>query len=391
MRSRSAAKISIRRYVYQEVWLDPVIRVGERYGITGTALSKICRKAGIPVPPVGYWQRLQFGYKPDRPVLPSLPDGAQQVVRIEKRPPKLVPSPEAQAEIAREEDENNRVRVAGRLTRPHPLVRTTADAYRGQKSDEYGMLYRPRKEKCLDFRVSRESLPRALRIMDAFVKAAEARGFKVTVGDCEKAATSIELCGEKLEIALEERSKREDHVLTEEEQERKTKYRWSSAPRWDYRPSGTLQFQIKDWGKGARKTWSDGRTPIEEMLNDVIAGLIVVSEAKRRERLELQRQHEEWAEAERRRLKDEERRRIEAERLKALEQEAMSWTRSQQITGYVDAVEREALKRGVALEEGCRTHAWLAWARVHATSLDPVRAVLEALDPRPIADKQHSV
>jgi len=147
------------------------------------------------------------------------------------------------------------------------------------------------------------------------------------------------------------------------------------------------------WPRGrgrrrARKTWSDGeKKRLEEELNDVIAGIIVVAEAKHREHLELQRQREEWVESERRRLKEEERRRAEAERLKALEQEPASWTKSQQVASYADAVEREALKRGVPLVQGSRTHAWLVSARLHAAALDPVGAVLGALDVRPAADK----
>ena len=134
------------------------------------------------------------------------------------------------------------------------------------------------------------------------------------------------------------------------------------------------------WGHGARKTWSDGeKKRLEEQLNVFIAGLIVVSEAKGRERMELQRQRDEWAEAKRRRLKEEERRRAEGERLKALEQEAACWTKSQQIASYADTVEREALKHGVSLAEGSRAHSWLMWARAHAARLDPMGAVLKAM------------
>ena len=258
--------------------------------------------------------------------------------------------------------------------RPHPLVRMTAEALRGRQANQYGILVRPWKEKCLDLHVSRGSLPRVLRIMDALIKALEARGFGVSVTEGEKTGTWVELLGEKLAIALEEKTTRKDHVLTKEELERKAKYAWSSAPRWDFEPAGTLLFRIKEsWGDGARQTWCDGRRQVvEDLLNDVIAGLIVVAEAKRQHEIELERQRKEWAEAERRRLEVEQRRREEAEQLKALEQEAAAWVRSQQLRAYIDALEREALTRGGVAEPGSKLHGWLEWARRHADRLDPL-------------------
>jgi hypothetical protein len=362
-----------REELYEQVWSEPVIKAAQKFGITGTALSKICRKAAIPVPPVGYWQRLQHGHKPDRPPLPPSKDGAKSPIAIEKRPRRPYQSPEVKDRLASEEDERNRIHVAERLTRPHPLVRITVDMLRGQKPDQHGMLSRPWKARCLDIRVSRANLPRALRTMDAIIKAAEARGFGVSVTEGEGAGTHIELAGERVEIALEEKTKREEHVPTKEESERKAKYGWSSAPRWDYEPSGLLQFRIKEFtGNGARKTWSDGRKRVEEALNDVLGGIIVVAEAKRQHRIELERQRQEWAEAERRRLEFEQRRREQAEQLKTLENEAALWARSQQLRTYIDAVESGAQGRGASAEPGSKLHRWLQWARKQADRLDPL-------------------
>ena len=373
----SLEPIQVRRGdLYEAVWSEPVIKVAARYGITGTGLAKICRRASIPVPPVGYWQRLQHGYAPHRLPLPPLREGTQPVITIENPRPKLAPSPAVAAQLASEEDARNRIRVAERLARPHPLVRMTAQALRGQKTDTWGMLSRPGREKCLDIRVARESLPRALRIMDALLKALAARGFRASVKDGEEAGTVVELPEENVAIALEEKTRRQDHVLTKEESERKAKYGWSSAPRWDYEPTGSLQLRIKEvWGDGVRKTWSDGKRRIEDALNDAVAGMIVVADAKRQHRIDLERRRREWAEAERRRLELEQQRREEAERLKALEQEAAAWARSQQLRAYIDAVQEEALRLGASAEPGGQLHRWLEWARRHADRTDPLKAL----------------
>lgn len=93
--------IEVRREdLYEQIWSEPVIKAAQKYGITGTALSKVCRKAGVPVPPVSYWQRLQYRYTPERPPLPPLRDGARAVVTIEKRSPRPKPSAEVEAQLA---------------------------------------------------------------------------------------------------------------------------------------------------------------------------------------------------------------------------------------------------------------------------------------------------
>jgi ankyrin repeat protein len=77
-RRESSARLA-RRYerttLYEQVWARPVQAVAATYGISGVALAKTCRALRVPVPPRGYWARLQHGYKDSRPPLPPLEVG----------------------------------------------------------------------------------------------------------------------------------------------------------------------------------------------------------------------------------------------------------------------------------------------------------------------------
>ena len=65
-----AASVSLKREeLYEQVWTEPLIHLASKYGLTGNGLKKICRKANIPVPPPGYWQRLKVGRPDPRPGL----------------------------------------------------------------------------------------------------------------------------------------------------------------------------------------------------------------------------------------------------------------------------------------------------------------------------------
>lgn len=54
-----------------QVWSEPMVRLAERYGVSDVAPAKVCRKLEIPVPPRGYWRRIQTvadpgGFSPGR-------------------------------------------------------------------------------------------------------------------------------------------------------------------------------------------------------------------------------------------------------------------------------------------------------------------------------------
>ncbi|MDP1948249.1 MAG: hypothetical protein Q8L77_12205 [Nitrospirota bacterium] len=63
-----------RAALYEQVWSQPVQEVAKSYGISGVMLGKVCRKLQVPVPPRGYWARVQNGYSAKKPPLTKLSD-----------------------------------------------------------------------------------------------------------------------------------------------------------------------------------------------------------------------------------------------------------------------------------------------------------------------------
>ena len=103
---------------------------------------------------------------------------------------------------------------------------------------------------------------------------------------------------------------------------------------------------------------------------------ILVTAVEKKDRLATEaeeRRREE--EAERRRQAEQERRRDEQQRVRSLIREARRWQLSQIIHSYVDAAER-ADTVTTSTSKGESLQAWITWARVQASNLDPVaRAV----------------
>jgi len=183
------------------------------------------------------------------------------------------------------------------------------------------------------------------RIMNALLKALEARGFSVTVKHEPKRATTVSVLDETLEFGLEEIVARKEHVLSPAE--KKKKYPWSTygIPQYDFVPTGRFSLKLKNlWLRGVRMTWSDGKIQrLEDRLNAFIIGLINAALQKRANRLEREQREREW-EAERRRLEEKTRLiREEKERLAILEKEAENWRKSQTLRAYIDAVRQDAI------------------------------------------------
>jgi len=83
--ARSAAHYVTREYLHQLVWESPVSEVAARFEISDVGLAKACRRAAIPIPPRGYWARLEAGQRLDPAPLPAAPTQYLGKIRIKGR------------------------------------------------------------------------------------------------------------------------------------------------------------------------------------------------------------------------------------------------------------------------------------------------------------------
>jgi hypothetical protein len=143
------------------------------------------------------------------------------------------------------------------------------------------------------------------------------------------------------------------------------------------RPTGRLILTIDERQvEGSQRRWADGKNrKLESEIRDIVETILVAA-TKEKERLAAEseeRRREEEAEC--RRQAEEERRRDEQQRVRSLIREARRWQLSQIIHSYVDAAER-ADTVTTSTSKGESLQAWITWARVQASNLDPVaRAV----------------
>jgi hypothetical protein len=339
-----------RRELYDQIWSRPVSRVCQAYGISDVTLARVCAEFSIPHPPRGYWAKKRAGRTVRRPRLrPLSADPADEVLefRVAPRPPAL--PPEVAERVAAERRPENRITVLERLTNPHVLVDRTERRLRSARPDEVGFVA-PAVRGCLDLAVAPGTVDRALRVLDALVKALDARGLRVAVRDDGPGRRSeVLVAGERIGFRLSEDTERVERPATADERDEDLLFHGRVRPRYRRIPDGRLVLRITD-GQALRRCWSDrADRRVEGFLNSFVAGLTLAAEDQKRERAKAaewaRRRDEEERErqaADRRRQDDDCRRRDEEARLQDLLNQAAAWARAEQVRAYVDAVCRAA-------------------------------------------------
>jgi hypothetical protein len=277
--------------------------------------------------------------------------------------------------LAEEQKPENRVVVPERLHAPCALVQAARAALESTKENEFGIVVPP--SGCLAVKVSRAQHSRALRIADALLKAIANRGWDVHVS---QDVTNVVIDGMTIAIAIVESTKTEERPVKPELGDG---YSFHYNRRELVRtPSGRLSIDLKEepsvWAQDQRRSWKDSPTrPIEQHLNGVLAGLIMLAVAMKADRE--RREREARAEEARRRrlsaaLEQQEKLRDkveeEEERVEELRRHAKAWREAKNLRRFVAEARKQ--RRDDATASGFDFDAWAAWALAQADRLDPL-------------------
>jgi hypothetical protein len=376
--------ITYRRAVlYDEVWKDPVRTVARRYGVSDVALAKVCRSLKVPLPWSGYWARLRAGQQVRRPPLPPLPVGApSEIVSRKLIHPAAVGLQKKQPPVERT------IFVLSKLLKPHALVSEAARLLRGRESHDG--LVNCWATRCLDISVSPASLRRALRIMNALIRALEGRGLQVevtrvlanvgqgTTDGPPSNATRVKVADEWIQCGLTENRTLVRKPAPEPPDGLKgpklESWLWSNRPERKLVPNGIFELSIIDAQYlGVRSVWRDGkRRRVEDCLDEFVAQLNVVSESMKRHREELERAQRNRREEELRRFEREQERRQEAERVRDFEEELRCWRLARDAREYLSEIGALLSHTDAEHSNGPALASSLAWIEGFAKRIDPL-------------------
>ena len=380
MCNKQAVRLT-REELYKMVWTQPVTKWAEEFGLSNVGFAKKCKKMKVPLPGRGYWAMIQKGLKLTRPALKPVHDSKYKTIEIIKREPKAAKVKnvaESDPSVLFEMMPENKVLVPERIASKHPLIRMTEISLKDRGIDQYGRIISGGLS-CLNIHVSKESLRRAINIMDTLIKALEKREMKVFVKDHRNQNTMLSILGEELEFRIEEPSTKVEHQKTKSEIQKAILYpTLYGHTTYDYVCTGNLHLSIMNYTRETiRRSWRDTESrQIEDCLNEIIIGFIKAAGEIKKDRLA--REKEEKERLERKRLYEAiQRQKAEEEkRFNDLLIQVNSWTKSNAINGFVNHVKAAVIEKYGEIEIGSDIEKWLVWANMKAQLLDPTSKLI---------------
>lgn len=267
--------------------------------------------------------------------------------------------------------------ISGRRTR---LLEKALKRYEVRQKSETEFVGNYR-EPHLDIQVSRDLLPRALRLMDALVKGFEERSWKICLGsksEEQDRKSYVALFGTQIPFGIRERIRKVENPPPKPVRMAGGGMFTPLEAKYRDVPSGRLSLVLRErWGKSVVKSFDDSATQhIEDRLNEFVVAVAV----RAYENLEWDAGREDnernWRTQELLREERARREREELSRVQSLEQQAEDWYRSQKLRSYIAAVRAAAQERRMVDDvlEG-----WLSWAEARVAALNPLTGELGEL------------
>lgn len=400
-----------RSELYTLVWEKPVSKLSAELGISDVGLAKACRRYAIPVPPRGYWAKLQAGKRPPKIALPApeldtMVDFATSDPEERKRQKSL----REQRESAIRAEIENAVRkvevvMPATLERPHALVAATkrlvdktpkliaAQARRrlgewprlaqGENApyEEHGryMLFR---EGVLNITASLDSMEWILRFHDCLLKALNAAGMTTEwakgesgrrSGSGQASRVQLVMGDERFAVEFVQGYHRKKLPASEYAKLRKEK---SWASEYAYEPADRFSLRVKGTEYSASKVWEATGQKLQEQLREIAYGILALVPLQR-----ISKREREAREEESRKRAEEEalvRRRRQA-REEVFEQALRIAETHDKIARLREFLDGLSVRRNEFVEPyNERVAVWIRVVREELERTDPVHAQLQA-------------
>ena len=160
-----------REELYEAVWTEPLIKLAERFKVSGSYLARVRDSLGVPRPDRGHWAKLDAGKAPPRPALPPVEQGeptqwsSGNGVLIRRSSPGRNAVQPTQAEPKK----------------THPLLHGAAAHFGHGRKVEDGEYLKPYKRYLVDITSTQDCLRHALSFANTLFMTLEAQGYRVGI------------------------------------------------------------------------------------------------------------------------------------------------------------------------------------------------------------------
>ncbi len=366
-----------RRNLFEKIWSTSMRHTAKEYDITDGSLRKVCKAHKIPIPPKGFYARLKASPSTHLPRLPTRhgwhPNLIELVEKQNRRTwlQRKIPSSATKVPLAI---------VSPRGPLSHPYSKRTQRLVERAKPDDAGILI-SEEGLLAHLRVSKATLARALRLLDALLIALDQEPFSLNWPEGSDTRLTILVKGERFRFSIEELIEftRRAPSVAERQRQRQD---WTIRPgRWHYKLTSRLKLVIQGIrGRPLKCSWTDGKLRrLEVCLHEFLLALVAVAEEQRKERGEEGGWRLRWdrqATLEKAMfVKQDETLR----RTAILSRAVTDWESATKLRGFL-----AALKPAVAQIDDVERRQWgqelASWIEKRASALDPIHNLIQLID-----------
>ncbi|WP_129421637.1 hypothetical protein [Rhizobium leguminosarum] len=285
-------RVLTREELHELVWSTPMQKLAAEYGLSDKGLAKTCAKHLVPVPPRGYWAKLEAGHRVKKSPLRSVQNEALHTVHIGRSQRRLSQGA-LTAVVAAKAEKAKQARQGAKVPplieepgeNPHKSIASVAKQLRKAKPDSDGVI------RSSGIVVHERSRERAVTIVHNLANVCEGKGVHVFIKegrmilDCEIGSATISLSEERRRVKHEptpEEQAEYQRLKAKRERERARNI-WSLFgriepwPEFDIVYTGKLTLACEGWTQGLRKSWSDGKSQtVEGSLADFVDGVRLI-------------------------------------------------------------------------------------------------------------------
>ncbi|MDX3809609.1 MAG: hypothetical protein QHC89_24890 [Bosea sp. (in: a-proteobacteria)] len=363
-----------RQEMYDLVWSKALRLLCADFNVSDVALKKACRKANVPTPPVGYWNKLQAGKKVTQIPLPRRGLGMSDSVPVGSarwecgRRDALDPLPPEPVFDGDESDVRARaVKLVGKVAIPRDFTRASPIVRQLLEEDER-RVEEARKNRYY-WQTPRYVLPidrRRLRLANGLLLGIASAGGRAHLSEKDALAFSVVVGDQSVGLSI-------DKVVN-----RSRAARGQPAPD----PVETIEISIGGWGynDGKRHLWKDAPdAKLESLATEIVVTVVADAELRHRHHVldhhkhlvawraeEIENRRKAKIEAERKERERQER--LARERVERLLGDAAAFRQATDIRAYVAA----ALAASRPDTDPAAIETWRQWALAQADRIDPV-------------------
>lgn len=372
--NKSGCKFT-RRQLYELVWSKPLRDLASEMGVSDTAIRKNCKKSGIPLPGIGYWNKKYAGKKVIKAEFtPRLP-GASDVIHIggdqysydrsiDLLNEPLPPPPEFDESLQSVRDRIvkmvGKVVCSSTLNRVHPLIQKllNQDEERQREYQDRGYSWN---KPIFDTPIQK----RRLRILNAIFLSTKDLG-------CKPSMTTSKYSDDNRDAYISVGEHSVGFTLKESD------IRQQNSKKINERLCLTIQSKSED----ITNEWSDAtNNKIEKLLTDIVIEILLTGEIHYRE---YAIRSYEWKVKRKQELEEEERQRAieevrkaeelkekqEKERIDNLLNQARALQDAETIRGFVESIRSKANQID---DSSLEIEKWAEWALRQADKIDPLK------------------